>query len=84
MGKHSGFITRQKNLAPHVYHIQCFIHKQHLASKKLREELEDALNLAISIVNIIEANSLNHRIFQQICHDEDKEHVVLLLHIKVR
>ena len=36
-GRVKGFVSRMKSVAPHISHVHCIIHWQHLAAKKLEE-----------------------------------------------
>ena len=80
--KHNGFIAKLKEVAPHILAIHCIIHRQHLAAKDLSDDMQEALQVAISAVNFVKANALHDRLFQQLCADE--EHQVLLMHTEVR
>ena len=82
LGKNKGFVSRLKELIPGIIHIHCIIHRQHLAAKVIGGDMEDALDLAITIINFINATSLNHRQFSGFC--DDAEFKTLLLHAEVR
>ena len=81
-GRNKGFITQMKTVAPHILHVHCIIHRQHLASKNIGGNMEQALEAAVSGINFIKANSLNERLFQNLCDEE--EFKKLLLHTEVR
>ena len=44
--------------------------------------MEEALKVAISVINFVKANALDDRLFQKLCEDED--HQTLILHTEVR
>ena len=62
-GKVKGFISRMKSVAPHIFHIHCIIHIQHLVAKSIGGGMEDALNTAIHAINFVKSNSVNDRFF---------------------
>ena len=55
-GKHNGFVTKFKEVAPHIMTIYCIIHRRHLAAKSLDDDMEEALKVAISEINFVKAN----------------------------
>lgn len=55
-----------------------------LASRKLSLELNGVLNDVIKVINHIEVNVLNSRIFVQLCDEMDTEHRRLLMYTEVR
>ena len=69
-GTVKGFIYRMKSVAPHILHIHCTIHRQHLA-KNTGKDMEEALNTAIHAINFVKSNSVNDIIFVQFCEDEN-------------
>ena len=79
-GKHSGLVTRVKAVAPKCQSIDCFIHREMLATKKLSEELHEVINGVIKVVNFIRPSALNMRIFSVLCEEMGLDHDVLLLH----
>ena len=52
-GKVKGFISRMKSVAPHIFHIHCIIHRQHLVAKNTGGDMEEALNTAIHAINFV-------------------------------
>lgn len=82
VGKYKGFISRMKEVAPHITSIHCIIHRQHLAAKCLGGDMEESLHVAIGVINFIKSNALIDRLFQQFCEDEDYQTVVM--HTEVR
>ena len=81
-GKVKGFVSRMKAVAPHISHVHCIVHRQHLAAKSVGGDMEEALNAAIHAINFVKANSLNDRLFMQFC--ETEKFKTLLLHTEVR
>ena len=49
------------NVAPHVTFTHCIIHRENLAAKNLRPEVNAVLNDAIQIVNFIKSQPLKSR-----------------------
>ncbi|KFM67003.1 SCAN domain-containing protein 3, partial [Stegodyphus mimosarum] len=64
--------------------IHCVIHRQHLVAKKLSPRLHKSLQYVINAINKIRSNSLNSRLFAQLCEENDEVFTRLLLHIEVR
>jgi hypothetical protein len=83
-GRHAGFLAHLNKEVPEVITIHCVIHRQHLAAKKLSGVLHETLQLVITGVNKIKANSLNNRLFRQLCHENDEDIERLLVHTAVR
>ena len=81
-GKVKGFVSRMKAVAPHISHVHCIVHREHLAAKSVGGDMEEALNTAIHIINFAKANSLNDRLFMQFC--ETEKFKTLLLHTEGR
>ena len=69
-GKDKGFIYRMKSVAPHIFHIHCIIHRQHLVAKNIGGDMEEVLNTAIHAINLVKSNSVNDRFCEQLCQDE--------------
>ena len=55
-GKVKGFVFRMKAVAPHISHVHCIIHRQHLAAKNIGGDMEEALNVAIQAIYFVKAN----------------------------
>ncbi|KFM62868.1 SCAN domain-containing protein 3, partial [Stegodyphus mimosarum] len=83
-GRHKGFIACLKNKVPDVLAVHCVIHRQHLVAKNLSERLHTSLQYVIRAVNKIRSNSLNDRLFSQLCIANDEDFNRLLLHTEVR
>ena len=60
-GKDKGFISRMKSAYPHIFHIHCIIHRQHLVAKNIGGGMVEALNTAIHATNFVKSNSVNDR-----------------------
>ena len=84
IGRHRGFIAHLKRAVPNVFSIHCVIHRQHLIAKHLTANLHQSLQIVITATNKIKKNSLNDRIFQQLCENNDEDYKRLLLHTEVR
>ena len=81
-GRVKGLVSRMKSVAPHITHIHCIVHRQHLAAKNIAGGMEEALNAAIHAINFVKANSVNDRLFMQFF--ETEKFKTLLLHTEVR
>ena len=64
--------------------MHCLIHRQALASKTLRESLQDVLNIAIKTVNFVKNAALNTRLFRKLCSEMNAEHLNFLDYTRVR
>ena len=84
VGKNRGFITLMKNEIPHLVAIHCVIHRQHLAARNLSQDLKESLSSIIKAVNKIKSQSLNTRLFRELCRQNDEDFERLLLHTEVR
>ncbi|KAI6658205.1 SCAN domain-containing protein 3 [Oopsacas minuta] len=84
IGRHRGFIAHLKRAVPKVFSIHCVIHRQHLIAKHLTPNLHQSLQIVIKATDKIKKNSLNDRIFQQLCENNDEDYKRLLLHTEVR
>ena len=78
--KVKGFISRMKSVVPHIFHIHCLIHMQHLVAENTCGDMEEALNTAIHVINFVKLNSVI--VFLQFC--EDERFRTLLLHTEER
>lgn len=81
----SGLTTRIKDLAPVCESTHCVIHREMLASRKLSPEIHTSVLNDVKIINHIKANTLNSRLFEQLCEKKmEAEHKLILLHTEVR
>ena len=83
-GRYRGFMIFLKRDVPGVFTIHCVIHRQHLVARHLSPRLHESFQSVIHAVNKIRANSLNTRLFNQLCEDNDEIFRRLLLHTEVR
>ena len=65
LGNKSGFASRVKKEVPHITVTHCMLHRHALAAKSLPEKLKKVLSIAVSVVNYIRGNALNHRLFNR-------------------
>ncbi|KAL4104424.1 hypothetical protein QTP88_019725 [Uroleucon formosanum] len=84
IGRQRGFIAHLKNAVPGILTVHCVIHRQHLVSKNLSDELFDTMRFVINAVNKIKAKSLNDRLFRQLCRENDEDFERFVLHTEVR
>ena len=68
----------------HITVTHCMLHRHALAAKLLPEKLKNVLSYAVSVVNYIRGNALNHRLFKAFCKEIGAKHNVLLYHTKVK
>ena len=80
----SGFVACVKKEVPHITVRHCVLHRHALAAKSLPEQLKNVLSIAVSAINYIRRNVLNHRLFKVFCNEVGTEHDVLLYRTKVR
>ena len=64
--------------------VHCVIHRQHLVAGNLSERLFQSLQHAIRSVDKIRNNSLNDRLFNQLCVANDEDFNRLIFHTEVR
>lgn len=84
VGRYRGFLAHLKTAVPGIFTVHCVAHRQHLVAKLLGEDLHSSLGTVIRAVNKIKCNSLNDRIFRQLCENNDEQHNRLILHTAVR
>ena len=64
LGNKSGFATCVKKEVSHITVTHCVLHRHALAAKSLPEQLNNALLIAVSAINYIRRNALNHHMFK--------------------
>jgi hypothetical protein len=67
--RHVEFIAHLKKAVPGITCVHCVINLQHLAENNLCGVLHETFQFIVKVVNKIKANSLNDRIFRELCHD---------------
>ena len=83
-GRYRGFIAYLKTAIPRVFCFHCVIHYQHLVPKKLSGRLHDAVHVVIEEVNHIKSNSLQDRLFREVCNQNGEDCERLVLHTEMR
>jgi hypothetical protein len=83
-GKHSGVVSKVKEVAPDMNWVLCFIRKEALESKGMPPEFKTVLDSAVKLVNYIKARSLSNRLFSLLCDEMGSEYTQLLLHSEIR
>ncbi|XP_015931074.1 SCAN domain-containing protein 3-like [Parasteatoda tepidariorum] len=83
-GCQKGFISYLKKKILDVPAVRCVIHRQHLVARNLSERLFQSLQHVIRAVNKIRNNSLNDRLFNQLCVDNDEDFYRFFFHTEVR
>jgi len=61
----------------------CYIHRQNLASKKMKPELNEVLSQSVKIINYIKNIALNTRLLKALCDEMGSDHQNLLFHSEV-
>ena len=84
LGNKSGFASLVKKEIPHITVTHCKLHRHALAAESLPEKLKNVLSIAVSAVNYIRGNALNHRPFKAFCNEIGAKHSVILYLTKVR
>ena len=82
IGRYRGFIELLKAANPHLFRIQLVIHGQHLVEKNMSNRLNLFLKTVIKAVNKIKAQP--HRLFKQLCNENNEAFKCLLLLTKVK
>ena len=84
-GKNIGFESLfQAANYDYITFTHSLIHWKLLAAKNLAPELNDVLQDAVKIINLIKSHALNSRLFSNLCKDTDSYHSNLLLFITRR
>ncbi|XP_014778813.1 SCAN domain-containing protein 3-like [Octopus bimaculoides] len=83
-GCHSGSQTMVKEKPPDAIRTDCTHHHQALMVKTMPDQLKNVLNHVVKVVNFIKTNSLNLRLFVDLCKDNDSGFEMLLLYLHVR
>ncbi|XP_068200436.1 zinc finger BED domain-containing protein 5-like [Palaemon carinicauda] len=73
-----------KESIPDVRTIQCVLHRQHLVSKRLGEELNESLEVCIRSIIRIKEYTWNSRLLVMLCEGNDQTLNKLLLHTELR
>lgn len=82
--KYSGVTAKIKEVAADGMLIaQCFIHREHLAAKKMSCQLNSVISESIKIINFIVFNAFKSRLFSILCEAMEFERDHLLLHAEV-
>lgn len=84
MGSRSGFLKLAKDMNENIIASHCVIHRQALAAKTLPDDLKNALQTTIDVVNFIKTSALRTRVFEALCVDLNAEQTKLLFHTEVR
>ena len=77
LGNKSGFASLAKKKIPHI---AVTLHRHALVAKSLPEKRKNLLSIAVSAVNYMRGNALNHRLFKVFCNEIGAKHSVLLYH----
>ncbi|KRX18486.1 Zinc finger BED domain-containing protein 5 [Trichinella nelsoni] len=83
-GKNSGVVTRVFKQSPNASWTHCSLHREALVSKTISDDLKNALNTAVKIINFIKSKPLRSRLFGKLCEEMGSCHKSLLFHSEVR
>ena len=83
-GHHEGLQALIKREAPDVIWTHCIIHREALASKELRVELNEVLQFVIESVNYIKTRPVKARFFSMLCDEMGADHITLLFYCESR
>ena len=81
LGNKSGFASLVKKEIPHI---AVTLHRHALVAMSLPEKRKNLLSIAVSAVNYIRGNALNHRLFKVFCNEIGAKRSVLLYHTEVK
>jgi len=62
----------------------CVLHRESLSAKNLSPELNNVMNGAVKITNVIRGRALHSRLFEALCDSIGTQHKHLLFHAEVR
>ncbi len=75
---------RERKKNPEVITTHCFLHREVLVSKTIGDDLKQALDVTVNMVNFIKQRPLKSRMFARLCENMHKDHVTLLLRTEAR
>jgi hypothetical protein len=84
VGRQNGLIARLKTINSSIKWTHCIIYREALASKRLNEDLNSVLEIAVKTVNLINSRPINSRLFRSLCRDIGSEHITVSLHSNIR
>uniref|UniRef100_A0A0L8FG49 Uncharacterized protein n=1 Tax=Octopus bimaculoides TaxID=37653 RepID=A0A0L8FG49_OCTBM len=84
LGCRSGFQTMVKEKFPNTTGTHCTLHHQAFMIKTMPNHMRNVLNDVVKAVNFIKANSLNSRLFADLCKVNGSNFEMLLLYSHVR
>ncbi len=74
IGSVQGFVSRVKEKNPEVIPTHCFLHREVLVSKSIRDDLKQVLDITVNMVNFIKQRPLKSRMFARLCENIQKNH----------
>ena len=81
LGNKSEFASLVKKEIPHI---TVTLHRHVLVAKSLPEKRKNLLSIAVSALNYIRGNALNHRLFKVFRNEVGAKHTLPLYHTEVR
>ena len=82
--KKKGFTALAKKENEKIIFTHCFLHGENLVSKTIRNELKEAMDQVVQMVNYIKRRPLQSRLLPKICEKMGEKLKNVLLHIEVR
>jgi len=80
-GCHSGVTVKFREVANKDLLItHCVLHRESLSAKNLPPELNNVMNNAVKIINVIRGRALHSRLFEALCDSIGSQHKHLLFH----
>jgi len=80
-GCHSGVTVKIREVANKDLLItHCVLHRESLSAKNLPPKLNNVMNSAVKIINVIRGRALHSRLFEALCDSIGSQHKHLLFH----
>uniref|UniRef100_A0A672QSS6 HAT C-terminal dimerisation domain-containing protein n=1 Tax=Sinocyclocheilus grahami TaxID=75366 RepID=A0A672QSS6_SINGR len=83
-GRQFGIVQHIKEFAPLAVSMHCFLHREVLATKEMESNLHGVLDVAVKIVNFVNARATNSWLFTALCEEVGADYHALLMHTDMR
>lgn len=83
-GNVKGFVALVRQTNPDIVATHCFIHREALVAKTVREDLKLVLDMMVKIVNYMKMRPLKCHLFAKLCQSMEADHITLIQHTDVR